>query len=165
MSAATEKDVVRLPSKGEESARVALSETDQKEIEQLYQAIRKGTAKLVSPDGEARLLPDSLHAFLVELIGILNAGHSAYIVQNQAKLTTIEAAAMLGVSRQFLVNLLKTEVIPYHKVGTHRRIYAQDLMKYKAKRDERRQQTLKDLSKAEVSQGLYDRIPAVVDED
>jgi hypothetical protein len=70
---------------------------------------RRGKAKLVGADGQARLLPDSLYSFLVEVIGLLNEGKSAYIVQNQAKLTTVEAAAMLGVSRQFLVTFWKRE--------------------------------------------------------
>jgi excisionase family DNA binding protein len=145
--------------------RVPISENDRKEVEQLYEAIRRGKAKLVSPDGEARVLPDSLHSFLVELIGLLNEGKSVYVFQNQAKLTTIEAAAMLGVSRQFLVNLLSKNEIPYHKVGTHRRIYAQDLLSYKAKRDEQRHRVLRELAQAEAKSGLYDRIPATIDED
>lgn len=66
---------------------------------------------------------------------------------------------MIGVSRQFLVNLLEAGEIPYHKVGTHRRIYVQDLMKYKAKRDDRRKKVLRDLVAAEVAEGLYERIP------
>ena len=145
--------------------RVPISENDHKEVEQLYEAIRRGKAKLVSPDGKARVLPDSLHSFLIELIGVLNEGKSVYVVQNQAKLTTIEAAAMLGVSRQFLVNLLSKNEIPYHKVGTHRRIYAQDLLSYKAKRDEHRHKVLRELAQAEAKAGLYDRIPATIDED
>ncbi len=144
---------------------VSTTDTGRKEIEQVYEAIRRGKARLVSPDGEARLLPDSLNSFLVELIGLLNAGKSAYIVRNQASLTTIEAAALLGVSRQFFVNLLKKEEIPYHMVGTHRRIYAQDLLRYKAKRDEQRHTILRQLAQTEAAQGLYDKIPAVLDED
>src|SRR5580704_9664003 len=136
---------------------VYTTDTGRKETEQLYEAIRMGKAKLVSPDGEARLLPDSLHSFLVELIGLLNAGKSAYIVRNQASLRTIEAAAVLGVSRQFFVNLLKKEEIPYHMVGTHRRIYAQDLLRYKAKRDEQRHTILKQLAQTEAAQGLFDK--------
>src|SRR5262245_59781064 len=124
--------------KEKEKERLAISATDRREIEKLYEAIRRGKAKLVSPDGQARLLPDSLYSFLVELIGLLNEGKSVYIVQNQAKLTTVEAAAMIGVSRQFLINMLEKNEIPYHMVGTHRRIYAQDLLHYKAKRDENR---------------------------
>jgi excisionase family DNA binding protein len=141
----TERHKGRLPTSKEKGSRVPLSATDQKEIEQLYAAIRKGKAKLVSPDGAARLLPDSLYSFLIELGGLLNSGKSVYIIQNQAKLTTIEAAAMLGVSRQFLVGLLEKNEIPYHLVGTHRRIYAQDLIQYKAKRDANRKAILSNL--------------------
>jgi len=144
---------------------VPISEIDRKEVEQLYEAIRRGKAKLVSPDGDAKLLPDSLYSFLIELIALLNEGKSVYIVQNQAKLTTVEAAVMLGVSRQFLIRLLSKNEIPYHKVGTHRRIYAQDLLAYKAKRDEHRHQVLRDLTRSEAEAGLYEKIPATLDED
>jgi len=139
--------------------------SDGKEIEQLYEVIRRGKAKLVGRDGRARLLSHSLRSFLIELIGLLNEGKAAYIVRNQAKLTTVEAAAMLGVSRQFLVNILEEGKIPYHLVGTHRRIYAQDLLAYKSKRDQNRRTALRDLAKEEAAEGLYDRIPAAGDAD
>jgi excisionase family DNA binding protein len=142
-------------------ARVPVSEIDEKEIEQLYAALRSGTAKLVGPDGRAQRLPNSLYSFLVELIRRLNEGESIYIVQNQAKLSTIEAAGMLGVSRQFLVNLLEKGEIPFHMVGTHRRIYAQHLLSYKAKRDSKRRSILRDLARAEVNDGIYDRVPII----
>jgi excisionase family DNA binding protein len=163
MSAATAKNESSLQNP-EKDQRVSISETDQQEIKQLYEAIRRGKAKLVGPNGEARPLPDSLYSFLIELISLLNEGKSVYIIQNQAKLTTIEAAAMIGVSRQFLINLLEKNEIPYHMVGTHRRIYAQDLVQYKAKRDENRSTILSDLAKAEADEGLYDRLPSP-DED
>ena len=139
--------------------RLPLSNTNQRDVEQLYEAIRKGKAKLIGPDGEVRLLPGSLYSFLVELIGLLNEGRCVYIVRNEAKLTTVEAATMLGVSRQFLVNLLEKNEVPYHMVGTHRRIYADDLFQYKAKRDGQRRKALDDLVEAEVDQGLYDKVP------
>jgi excisionase family DNA binding protein len=138
---------------------VPLSTEDRRDVLKLYDAIRRGKAKLVSPDGEIKQLPDSLYSFLIELIGLLNEGHCVYIVQNQAKLTTVEAATMLGVSRQFLVNLLEKGEISYHMVGTHRRIYAQDLLQYKAKRDGQRRTTLRDLINAELDENLYDKVP------
>jgi excisionase family DNA binding protein len=144
---------------------VPISDPDRKEIEQLYEAFRRGKAKLVSPSGEARLLPDSLHSFLVELIGLLNEGKSVMIVQGQAKLTTMEAATLLGVSRQFLVNMLEKGEIAHHMVGTHRRVYAQDLFHYKAQRDGRRHKVIRELAQAEAKEGLYDREPSSVDED
>lgn len=76
-----------------------------------------------------------------------------------AATTTAEAAEMLGVSRQFLVNLLEAGDIPYHKVGTHRRIYVQDLMKYKAKRDEKRKKIIRDLIAAEATEDIYKKVP------
>ncbi len=138
---------------------VPISIQDQQDVEKLYGALRKGKAKLVGPDGESKPLPDSIYAFLVELIGALQQGKCVYILQNQARLTTAEAASMLGVSRQFLVNLLERGEIPYHKVGTHRRIYVQDLMKYKAKRDDKRKNALQRLVAREITEGLYDKVP------
>jgi excisionase family DNA binding protein len=140
---------------------VAIPARDRQEIEQLYEAIRRGKAKLVSAAGEAHILPDSLHSFLVELIDRLNEGKSAYIVQNDATLTTVEAASMLGVSRQFLINGLERGEIPHHLVGTHRRVYARDLLEYKVKRDGHRRKILGELSQQEAAEGLYDRIPPV----
>lgn len=138
---------------------VAISARDQKEIEELYGALRKGKAKLVGPDGESRSLPDSVYSFLVQLIAALQQGKCVHILQSQARLTTAEAAAMLGVSRQFLVNTLEKGEIPYHKVGTHRRIFVHDLLTYKARRDSHRKSVLKDLVSAEMSDGLYDKVP------
>jgi excisionase family DNA binding protein len=62
-------------------------------------------------------------------------------------------------SRQFLVRLLEKGEIPFHKVGTHRRIYARDVLGYKAKRDLSRRKNLDDLARAEYAEGLYSQIP------
>lgn len=86
-------------------------------------------------------------------------------METDASMTTAEAATVLGVSRQFLVNLLEAGEIPFHLVGTHRRVYSQDLMEYKARRDRQRRQKLSDLVRAEVAEGLYDRtVPPEADE-
>jgi excisionase family DNA binding protein len=87
------------------------------------------------------------------------------IVQDQAKLTTVEAATLLGVSRQFLVNVLDRGEIPHHMVGSHRRLYARDLFQYKAQRDASRHKVIRDLARAEAKEGLYDREPSAGDED
>jgi len=139
---------------------LAISERDQKDIEALYEKFARSQAKLVGPDGRSQRLPDSVYAFLVQLIADLQAGKSVSIIQSEATLTTVEAANMLGVSRQFVVKLLDSDQIPHHKVGTHRRIYMRDLLKYKAERDGRRRKALDDLVEAEIKDGLYDRQPS-----
>jgi excisionase family DNA binding protein len=142
---------------------LAILESDKKDIQALYQKIARSQAKLVGPDGRSQRLPVSLYEFLVQLIADLQAGKSVSIIQSEATLTTVEGANMLGVSRQFLVKLLDSNEIPHHKVGTHRRIYMRDLLKYKAQRDGRREKILNDLVAAEVEEGLYDLQPPVDD--
>ena len=139
---------------------LAISERDQKDIEALYEKFARSQAKLVGPDGRSQRLPGSVYAFLVQLIADLQAGKSVSIIQSEATLTTVEAANMLGVSRQFVVKLLDSDQIPHHMVGTHRRIYMRDLLKYKAERDGRRRKALDDLVEAEIKDGLYDRQPS-----
>jgi excisionase family DNA binding protein len=138
---------------------LAITESDQTDIQALYQKIARSQAKLVGPDGRSQRLPFSLYDFLVQLIADLQEGKSVSIIQSEATLTTVEAANMLGVSRQFLVKTLDSDQIPHHKVGTHRRIYVRDLLKYKAERDGRRRKLLDDLVEAEIQEGLYDAQP------
>ncbi len=146
---------------GKEEARppLAISETDQKQVLELYQKIQRSRAELVGPDGRTQKLPVSLYEFLVKLIADLCEGKSVAIVQNDAQLTTVEGARMLGVSRQFLIKLLERGEIPHHMVGTHRRIYVRDLLAYKAKRDSNRRKILDQLTRSEAEDGLYELEP------
>ena len=145
--------------KEETQVPLAISETDQKQVLELYQKIQRSRAKLVGPDGKTQNLPVSLYEFLVKLIADLCEGQSVAIVQNDAQLTTVEGARMLGVSRQFLIKLLERGDIPHHMVGTHRRIYVRDLLAHKTKRDSNRREILDDLSRAEAEDGLCDLEP------
>ncbi len=85
----------------EELAGVSISEQDQKDILDLYTKIRAAEAKLVGRDGKTQLLPTNLYSFLCQVLGDLKAGKSVTILQSNAELTTIEAAKLLAVSRQF----------------------------------------------------------------
>jgi excisionase family DNA binding protein len=135
---------------------VPISAKDQREIQELYEKLREAAAKLVGPDGKTEILPNNVYSFLCRLLAELKAGSSVTILQNNAELTTMDASRMLGVSRQFLVNLLEKDEIPFHKVGTHRRIYARDVLAFKARRDAARRKAHDDLARAEFEEGVYD---------
>lgn len=138
---------------------VTLSHRDQLEVTGLYQKLREAEAKLVGPDGKTEILPNNVNSFLYRLLADLRAGNSVTILQAKAELTTVEASKLLGVSRQFLIRLLEKGEIPFHLVGTHRRMYARDVLAYKVKRDTTRRKVLDDLAWAEQKQGTYDKVP------
>jgi excisionase family DNA binding protein len=70
------------------------------------------------------------------------------------ELTTQQAADVLGVSRTFLVEQLEKGAIPYHKVGTHRRVMFKDLMEFKQTMDRNRLKALEELSAIDQKLGL-----------
>jgi excisionase family DNA binding protein len=136
-----------------------ISVKDRREMADIYEKLRTADAKLVGTDGNPRTLPRTLYSFLCTLLSDLKAGHSVTILQSNESLTTVEASKLLGVSRQFLIGLLEKKEMPCHMVGTHRRLYARDVLAYKAKRDTARTKVLDDLAQAEAAEGLYDRVP------
>ena len=144
--------------KKDTEAEVSISGQDRDEILELYDKIRAAEARLTSSDGKTREMPPDLNSFLSQVLGELKAGQSVTILECNEALTTMEAAKVLGVSRQFLVQLLEGNQIPFHRVGTHRRVYARDLLAYRVNRDARRK-IWDDLVRKEFEEGLYDLIP------
>jgi excisionase family DNA binding protein len=136
-----------------------ISENEQKDVEQIFAQLRAAEAKLIGPDGRTKNLPPNVNAFLYQLLADLVAGKSVTILQNDAALTTVEAAKMLGMSRQFLIQLLEQGEIPFFMVGTHRRIYVRNVMSYKDRRDASRRKMLDDLARSEKDADIYDKVP------
>src|SRR5579875_565070 len=100
---------------------------------------------LVGPDGERIELPLSAFKVLKLVVGAMARGQSITLIPHDAELTTQEAADMLGVSRPHLIKLLERGEIPFHRVGTHRRIRSEDLLAYRARRDAERKAALDEL--------------------
>jgi excisionase family DNA binding protein len=140
---------------------VDIPKQEQEEIIALYRnALLSGSqAQLISPHGKSLNIPRSVYRLLVQILKDLSEGASVAIIQERQGLTTVQASRLLGVSRQFLVNLLDKGEIPHHMVGTHRRVYIKDLMAFKCRRDQSRRAVLNQMVQSELEAGVYDVVP------
>lgn len=91
-------------------------------------------------------VPVSALRLLIEVLTQIGEGNAVSIFPIHAELTTQAAADVLNVSRPFLVQLLEQNEIPFHRVGTHRRIRYQDLIDYKERLDRERVNALDELA-------------------
>ena len=70
-------------------------------------------------------------------------------------LTTQQVADALSVSRPFVVKLIDGGQLPAHLVGTHRRVRASDLAKYRERRRQKSAAAMDELVALTEEMGLY----------
>jgi excisionase family DNA binding protein len=113
--------------------------------------------KLLGSGGEEVVLPGSVVTVLRQLVTYLVHDKAVAVVPVDKALTTQEAADILNISRPYLIKLLEAGVIPFAKVGSHRRIQIEDIVAYKQRRDVERTQALDRLAALNQEMDLYDR--------
>ncbi len=95
---------------------------------------------------EELILPSYAIDLLLNVLTEMAKGNAVTLLPIHAELTTQEAAEYLNVSRPYLVSLLEKGEIPFHKVGSHRRILAENLITYKQTLQDNRLQALNELT-------------------
>lgn len=116
---------------------IALADKSSKELAAIFPKKEKDF-EMVMKIGkrEAKItLPFLAIKLLHQILTQMAEGNAVTLIPIHAELTTQEAANLLNVSRPFLIKLLEKNKIPFHKVGTHRRIRFIDLLHYKASAD------------------------------
>ena len=100
-------------------------------------------------DGGSRAtvkLPAAAARLLVRILDEMARGNAVTLIPVHAELTTQEAADMLHISRPSLIQLLDEGKMEYRRIGTHRRVRFDALMKYKRKADAARRAVLAELA-------------------
>jgi excisionase family DNA binding protein len=98
-------------------------------------------------DGRLELsqLPDIAIQLLAQVLEELAKGRALAIVHVESDMTTNEAAEYLNVSRPYLVRLLDDGKIPFHRVGSHKRISFEAAKRYKEEQKKRSYAALAEL--------------------
>jgi excisionase family DNA binding protein len=115
------------------------------------------TARLVGPDGTAIELPGGIHDVLLSIVEQLKAGNGVTVIPMHAELTTVEAAELLNVSRPFLIKQIEAGTLPFHMVGTHRRLRLADVLAYRDRMDADAADALTAMTAEAEELGLYDK--------
>jgi excisionase family DNA binding protein len=140
------------------------SKLDQKIAGESYSALASVIEQIHSDQPEIEIeetndkikIPLSALKLLGEILKAMSQGKFISIVPIAAEVTTQAAAEILGCSRPHLVKLLEEGKIAFTKVGKHRRIKLDDIMKYRKQMKEQQKQNIIDIMNLDEETGLYD---------
>lgn len=144
---------IRKPSKVEqkvamESYSALAAMLEQMSAEETEIEIEETKEKIKIPLRALKLLGDILKA--------MGQGKPISIVPVATEVTTQKAAEILGCSRPYLVKLLEDGKIEYTKVGKHRRLKFEDVLKYRQSMKAQQKKNIIDIMNADEETGLYD---------
>ena len=102
--------------------------------------------KIKLDDGTELTLPKAATRLLHHILTQMSLGHAVTLIPIHAELTTQEAADYLNVSSPFLIKLLETNRIPFHMVGTHRRVKFTELEAFRRRAEQERRVAMQELT-------------------
>ena len=140
------------------------SKVEQKVASQSYNALASVIEQIRSEEPEIEIeetndkikIPLSALRLLGDILKAMSEGKLISIVPIATEVTTQAAAEFLGCSRPHLVKLLEEGKIEFTKVGKHRRIKFDDIVKYKKELKKQQKQHLIDIMNSDEETGLYD---------
>lgn len=112
-------------------AEVAPTESLDELVAMLSRPGAEPTTTLSGPNGEHLVLPPEIFEVLRGVVDAMASGQAVTIAPVHQRLTTQEAAELLGISRPTLVKLLESGEIPFEQPGRHRRVRLADVLTYR----------------------------------
>ncbi len=117
----------------------------------------KRSATLVGPEGESVVLPAEVFEVLRGVVDAMSQGQAVVVAPVHQRLTTQEAADLLGMSRPTFVKLLDAGEIPYDRPRRHRRVRLDDLLAYSERRSVESRTALDHMVEIAQEAGMYER--------
>lgn len=117
---------------------------------------RAAVITLTSDTGDAPSVsvPTKTLRFIADVLGALSERQPVVFMPPKREMSTVEAANFLNVSRPFVIKEIEAGRLPHRKVGSHRRIAFEDLMRYASEMHARQREALKRLSDNAAELGL-----------
>jgi len=110
---------------------------DQAELSQVEGVLSgEGEVALVGPEGTVPI-PEEVHHLLVQVVGAMQAGRAVTLTPQTRRLTTQQAADLLGVSRPTLVKAIESGDLPCERISSRRMVVLEDVLAYQRARRER----------------------------
>jgi len=140
------------------------SKLEQKVAIESYTQLASIVEQINSDDAEIEIeetkekikIPLRALKLLGHILKAMSQGKPFSIVPIATEVTTQKAAEILGCSRPHLVKLLEDGKIEFTKVGKHRRIMFEDVLKYKKLMKENQKKNIIDIMNFDEEKGLYD---------
>jgi excisionase family DNA binding protein len=113
-------------------------------------------ASLIAPDGTRTDIPPQVFDVLKRVVTAMASGKAVTVAPVSTRLTTSQAADIIGVSRPTLVRLLEDGAIPYEQPRRHRVLRLDDVLAYKQMQKQQRRAQLAEMTRQAVADGSYD---------
>lgn len=122
---------------------------------QALETLTDGTQPVSARFGDRTVdLPAPAVRLLREVLDQMADGKGVALTPLHVELTTRQAAEFLQVSRTHLVQLLDEGRIPCRKVGSHRRVRAEDILAWRRRTEVRRREALDEMTARDQELGL-----------
>jgi len=140
------------------------SKNEQKLALKSYASLAKNIRELKSKNPEIEIeesnekikIPIRALKLLAQILEATSQGKPISIVPIATEMTTQAAAELIGCSRPHLVKLLENGVIPFTKIGKHRRVKFEDVDDYRKQMKKKQKAGLIEMMRKDEESGTYD---------
>lgn len=134
----------------------ALLEDAHRQLEEVLLTSTDGYLEFVLSSGNRKILiPISVVKEFMNVLKWRSMNKEVSIVEKEKEVSTQEAADLLGFSRPHMVKILEEGQMEYTKVGRHRRVKLEDVIKYKVGMKMEQKKLLVEMMRADEADGLY----------